>query len=125
MGLTNPLYFFDKWDPNFRSQTTIQRCGASAMHLPTATGKLGVCVAHPTAAAVGGPKSPSRLRCLSQWRSMVMRPYSPVPRRSSSALRSAMARLAAGPRSALSIRAMATKGVHDCACDGAGAPPEW
>jgi hypothetical protein len=36
-----------------------------------------------------------------------------------------MARLAAGPRSALSIHAMATKGVHDCACDGAGAPPEW
>jgi hypothetical protein len=64
---------------------------------------------------------------------MVMRSSSFKRRRLSSALRSTVARLVAGPRSALGVRAMATIvvcdvvaiGMRDCACDNAGAQPEW
>jgi hypothetical protein len=48
-------------------------------------------------------------------------------------MRLAVARLTVGPRSALDmhtmaiigVRTVAAIGVHDYACDGASAPPEW
>jgi hypothetical protein len=40
-GLTVPSYFSDRWGRNLRGQTTIRRCGASAMHPPLTPGELG------------------------------------------------------------------------------------
>jgi hypothetical protein len=90
-----------------------------------------VCSTH-CGAAIGVSKSPSRLRCLSRWRSIFVQPSSPERWRSSSALRLVGPKLAASPQSTVGmhakavagVRVVTTMGVHDCTCDDAGAPPK-
>jgi hypothetical protein len=54
---------------------------------------------------------------------MVTRPSSPERRRSSSARKSVVARLAAGAR--VDDGAHGTVSERECITDGTGAPPEW
>jgi hypothetical protein len=65
------------------------------------------------------PKSLSRLRRISRWRLMVMRSSSLERRRSSSAHKSVVARLAA--RTANDVRG--ATGERECVTDGTGVPP--
>jgi hypothetical protein len=77
-GLTLPLYFSDKWGQNLHGQTTMRRYEASAMQPPLdIIGNVGVRAACLTGVVSTAPKSPSRLRHLSHWRSMVMQSSSP------------------------------------------------
>jgi hypothetical protein len=43
VGLTVPSYFSGRWGQNLCGQTTIRKCGASAMHSPKIPEELGGC----------------------------------------------------------------------------------
>jgi hypothetical protein len=122
VGLILSSYFSDKWGQNLRGQITMRRYGASAMQPPSEpSGDVGVRAACLTGVVSAAPKSPSRLRRLFRRRSMVMWSSSTERRCSSSAHKSAIAKLFTGTRGA---DARGSISEHECAADGAGTPPE-
>jgi hypothetical protein len=105
-----------------RSDHHAEVCGNCHV-APQDLGDVGVRAACLTGVASATPKSPSRLRRLSQRHSMVVRSSSPKWRRSSLAYKSTVARLAAGSCGADGTRGAVSE--RECATDGTGAPLGW